>query len=78
MQGLEVLVDEHKYRDPHHLAYYCDPAFMAYEEWRSRMTPDHAARYGDILTKAKDEVQQAQRGISINMEIRTVVGRKPL
>lgn len=29
-----------------------------------------------ILKKARDRVQQGKRGLSINMEIQTVVGRK--
>jgi hypothetical protein len=75
--GLEVVADEHKYRNSSHLAFYCDPAFMVWEEWKSKMAPEDAAKYGEILTNAKKEVQDAKRGISINMEIRTVVGRKP-
>ncbi|KAH7311417.1 S-adenosyl-L-methionine-dependent methyltransferase [Stachybotrys elegans] len=75
--GLEVVADEHKYRGSSHLAFYCDPAFMVWEEWRSKMAPKDAAKYGEILTNAKKEVQDAKRGVSINMEIRTVVGRKP-
>lgn len=76
--GLEVLADSHKYRDPYHLPYYCDAAFMVYEEWKSKMRHEDALKYDQILKRAKREVEDARRGISINMEIRTVVGRKSL
>lgn len=77
-QGLEVLADEHKYRDKYHLAYYCDPAFMAWEEIKQGMKPSDGAQYSDLIGKGKQEMAMAKRGIAINMEIRTVVGRKPL
>ncbi|KAI0836882.1 S-adenosyl-L-methionine-dependent methyltransferase [Hypoxylon sp. FL0890] len=76
-QGLQVLADDHKYRDKYHLGYYCEAAFMAWEEFKSKMSDEHAAQYDEILKKARQEMEQAKRGISINMEIRVVVGRKP-
>ncbi len=49
---------------------------MMWEELRSKMSSPHDDEYASILKEARDSVQQGKRGLSINMEIRTVVGRK--
>ena len=74
--GLEVIADDHQFRDTSRLPPYQDVAFMMWEELRSKMASPYAEEYAGILETAKARVQEAQRGLSINMEIRTVVGRK--
>jgi hypothetical protein len=76
--GMKVLANEHKFRDPCHLPFYTDVAFMVWEEWRSKMSPENARKFGGLIEGAKEEVHAAKRGISLNMEIRSVVGQKPL
>ena len=49
---------------------------MMWEELRGKMAAPYAEEYAGILNIAKARVQEAQRGLSINMEIRTVVGLK--
>jgi len=49
---------------------------MMWEELRSRMAEPYAKEYAAILNVARECVQDAKRGLSINMEIRTVVGRR--
>ena len=49
---------------------------MMWEELRSKMAKPYDDEYASILKKARDRVQQGKRGLSINMEIRTLVGRK--
>ena len=46
---------------------------MMWGELRSKMTRPHDDEYAGIL---RERVQQGKRGLSINMEIRTIVGRK--
>lgn len=74
--GLEILANDHQFRDRSRLSPYQDVAFMMWEELRSKMAGPYAEEYAGILSAAKARVQEAKRGLSINMEIRTVVGRK--
>ncbi|KAI0142853.1 S-adenosyl-L-methionine-dependent methyltransferase [Xylariaceae sp. FL1272] len=74
--GLLNIIEEHKYRDPYRLAYYSDTAFMTWEEWRQKMSSEDAIEYSTILKQAWEEVTNSNRGVSINMELRTVVGQK--
>lgn len=74
--GLSVAADEHQYRDPSHLAFYSDVAFMVWEEWRAKMGNGDQETYGEILSEARREMEGNERSGSINMEIRSVVGWK--
>lgn len=75
-EGLELAANDHQFRDTSRLSPYQDVAFMMWEELRSKMAKPYDDEYASILKKARDRVQQGKRGLSINMEIRTVVGRK--
>ena len=75
-EGLELAANDHQFRDVSRLSPYQDVAFMMWEELRSKMASPHDDEYASILKEAQERVQQGKRGLSINMEIRTVVGRK--
>ena len=74
--GLEVLANDRVFRDVSKLPPYQDVAFMMWEELQSKMTKPYVDEYASILAEARTAVNDTRRGISINMEIRTVVGRK--
>ena len=75
-EGLELTANDHQFRDVSRLSPYQDVAFMMWEELRSHMASPYDKEYARILEEARERVQKSQRGLSINMEIRTVVGRK--
>lgn len=75
-EGPELAANDHRFRDVSRLSPYQDVAFMMWEELRTKMSSPHDDEYASILKEARNQVQQAKRGLSINMEIRTVVGRK--
>lgn len=75
-EGLELAANDHQFRDVSRLPPYQDAAFMMWNELRNKMGRPYSDEYDGILADAQRKVQQAKRGLSINMEIRTVVGRK--
>ncbi|KAF2710677.1 hypothetical protein K504DRAFT_532466 [Pleomassaria siparia CBS 279.74] len=76
LAGLSSVVDQHDFRKKSHLSFYTDAAFLAWNEWREGMDESDKERYGSILGQARKDREEAKRGLALNMEIRTGVGRK--
>lgn len=73
---MAILADDHVFRKPYALSFYTDVAFMVWEEWRAKMSEADGETYKGTIEQALKQREEFRRGIGINKEIPTVVGKK--